>query len=296
MAFAPPPGPVVLAPDDSPDHPLAPWFEHARSRRREHYAGRPPRAGRSRALITMVHDEPVFLPLWLRYYSRFFAPGDIHVLDNETTDGSTDRDGFVRIPVEHGTVDHAWMVRTIEDLQHELLGRYDMVLVTDVDEIVVPSPAVGTLGDYLDRFDEEWVNCLGYEVIHVAGEAPLDPDRPILAQRGHWFFNDAYDKAALATVPLRWKPGFHGRADQHFNLEPDLRLVHLHRVDRDICRERHRTRSRRSWSPEDAERGWAAHNLLVEDEEFDRWFDSDSSVEGIPLRPEPIPETWRGLF
>ena len=33
------------------------------------------------------------------YYSRFFAPEDIYVLDNDTSDGSTDRDGFVRIPV-----------------------------------------------------------------------------------------------------------------------------------------------------------------------------------------------------
>ena len=57
-----------------------------------------------------MHNEAVFLPLWLRYYSRFFAPEDIYVLDNETTDGSTERDGFVRIPVAHDAVDHTWMV------------------------------------------------------------------------------------------------------------------------------------------------------------------------------------------
>ena len=296
MTFEMPPGPVVLEPQDSPDHPLAPWFAGARQIRRDRYAGASPRHG-SRALITMVHNEPVFLPIWLRYYSRWFRPDDIYVLDNETDDGSTDRPGFVRIPVDHDTVDHTWMVRTIERLQHELLDRYDLVLVTDVDEIVTPVPEWGTLGDYLDRFDEEWVNCLGYELLHVPeSEPPLRLERPILDQRGHWFFNDGYNKAALATAPLTWKPGFHGRADQHFNLDPDLRLIHLHRMDHGICRERHRTRKRKAWAAEDAARGWAVHNQISEDAEFDRWFSEDSGFPLIPIRLERIPATWRGRF
>ena len=127
----------------------------------------------------MVHNEPVFLPIWLGYYSRFFDPPNIYVFDNESDDGSTDRDGFVRMPVRHNRVDHTWMLRTIQDFQHELLDRYDVVLVTDVDEIVAPDPRWGTLGEYLDRFDEEWVNCLGYELLHVREEEPpLRLDRP----------------------------------------------------------------------------------------------------------------------
>jgi hypothetical protein len=295
MTFEMPAGPVVLEPQDSPAHPLAPWFAGARRRLREHYAGREPARG-SRALVTMVHDEPVFLPIWLAYYSRFFAPEDIYVLDNDTTDGSTDRGGFVRIPVAHDTVDHTWMVRTIEDLQRRLLDRYDMVLVTDVDEVVAPVPEWGTLGEYLDRFDEDWVNCLGYELLHLPDEPPLDLRRPILDQRSHWFFNDGYNKAALASVPLTWKPGFHGRADQHFNLDPDLRLIHLHRMDREICRMRHRARARKAWADQDAQRGWAVHNRLTEGEEFDRWFAGDSGFWAIPVQPERISESWRGLF
>lgn len=56
-------------------------------------------ANKSRAAITIVHNEPVFLPIWLRYYARFFGAEDLYVLDNDTTGGSTDGDGFVRIPV-----------------------------------------------------------------------------------------------------------------------------------------------------------------------------------------------------
>ena len=247
-------------------------------------------------MITIVHNESVFLPIWLDYYSRSFAPQDIYVLDNETTDGSTDRRGFVRIPVAHDEVDHPWMVETVQDLQHELLDRYEMVLVTDVDEIVIPHPRAGTLREYLDRFDEEWVNCLGYELLHMRDSEPaLQLDRPILDQRHHWFHNDGYDKAALATVPMRWRPGFHGREDVQFNLDPDLRMVHLHRMDYEICLARHQVRSRRPWASLDERKRWAIHNQVVDDEAFARWFYEDSCFVNLEIAPEPIGAAWRGL-
>jgi Glycosyl transferase family 2 len=291
-------GDIELDEGDTPAHPLAPWFADARRVRRERYAARAPRpAPARRAVITIVHNEPVFLPIWLRYYSRFYAPEDIYVLDNDSPAGAVPDGGFVRIPAAHDSVDHAWMVETIQGLQHELLDRYDNVLVTDVDEIVVPHPRTGDLGDYLDRFDEEWVNCLGYELLHMRErEPPLEPERPILAQRSHWFYNDAYDKAALATVPMSWRPGLHGRTDFSYNLDPDLRLIHLHRMDYDLCLARHRTRSRKPWADADASRRWAQHNRIVEEAEFRRWFYEDSCFPNLEIQPERIPEAWRQAF
>lgn len=285
----------ALEPQDSPGHPLAGWFETFRGERAAARRRVPSR--RSRAVVTMVFDEPVFLPLWLAYYGRSFAPEDIYVLDNETTDGSTDRPGFVRIPVTRGAVDHAWMVRTVEELQRDLLGRYDAVLVTDVDEIVCPVPQAGTLGEYLDRFDEPWVNCLGYELLHRPGaEPPIDLSRPILDQRDTWFVNGGYDKAALATEPVRWRTGFHGREDFQSAYDPDLRLVHLHRMDYGLCLERHRARSRRAWAGKDEQEGWAAHNRIVDEQAFAEWFSHDSSFPGLALVPEAIDPAWRGRF
>ncbi len=232
--------------------------------------------------------------MWLRYYGRFFAPEDIYVLDHDTRDGSTDRDGFVRVPVSNDEIDMAWIVATVEHQQRELLDRYDVVVFTDVDEIVAPNPLWGDLGEYLDRFDEEWVSCLGYEVLHMRdAEPPIDLDRPLLAQRGSWYVNDIYDKPAIASMPLSWRPGFHGRLDGHGNFDPDLRLIHLHRLDYDLCRARHGRWRDRRWSERDLREGWSTHNRVVEDAAFERWFYEDSTAELIAIEPEEIPPPWR---
>jgi hypothetical protein len=284
---------------EDPPHPLGEYFDRLRAWRRDHYRSCDLEAGRrkSRAILTMVHDEAVFFPIWLRYYSQFFTPEQIHVLDHDTTDGSTAGDGFVRIPVSHDGVSHRWMEEAVAEHQNRLIESHDVVLVTDVDEIVAPDPAFGTLGDYIDRLDEPWVNCLGYELLHLPDREPaIDLDRPVLEQRRFWFANDGYDKPALAMEPMRWVPGFHTRFDRSFFLDPDLRLIHLHRMDRDVCKRRHDLRRQRPWGSEDVEEGWAAHNRIATGEEFDRWFLTDSSTEGVEIRLEEIPERWRGLF
>jgi glycosyl transferase family 2 len=291
-----PDGVRIPEPREDVRHRLGEHFEALRRNRRARRSGGS-RARKRRAVLTIVHNEAVFLPIWLGYYSRFFAPEDIYVLDHETRDGSTAGDAFVRIPVAHETVDHTWMVRTIEQHQHELLDRYDVVLVTDVDEIVAPNPAWGTLGEYINGFEEEYVNCLGYEILHLVDrERPFDLSRKVLDQRRYWFANEIYDKPALATEPMRWKPGFHRTEDGRMRPDPDLRLIHLHRMDYEICRERHRHRQARSWNERDVTLDWATHNRITEEAAFAHWFYEDTNVAWNEMIVERIPATWRGVF
>lgn len=251
----------------------------------------------SRAVATIVHDESFFFPIWLAYYSRFFAPEDIYVLDHDTTDGSTNGEGFTRIPVSHDSVDHQWMVDTVMELQHDLQQRYDVVLFTDVDEIIAPDPDFGTLGDLIDRFDEPFVQCVGKEILHRPDtEAAYDANQPIMSQRHSWFANLGYNKPLLATVPMNWIPGFHGVVSGEINQDPNLYLIHLHRLDYEQCRLRHALRRRRQWNAEDMRRGYAAHNLLDAGEGFDQWFNSEKSVDEAELVVERIPDRWRGIF
>jgi hypothetical protein len=250
------------------------------------------------AVITMVHNEDVFFPIWLEYYSRFFGPEEIYVFDHESTDGSTELNGFIRIPVTHDSVDHVWMLETIQSLQNELISSsYEVVLVTDVDEIVAPDPRWGTLRQYIDRIDEDYVNCYGFELIHMREQEPaLDLSRPVFRQRRFWFRNILYDKPALATVPMEWEPGFHWTTDHASNFDPDLFMIHLHRMDYEICLARHRLRRTRRWQKGDVELEWAAHNLLAEPEEFKRWFFEDSGTDECPVVIEPIPDAFAGLL
>jgi hypothetical protein len=246
------------------------------------------------AVITIVHNESVFLPIFLRYYSQFFDEDDIYVIDHDSTDGSTTDGRFVRIPVTHETVDHRWLVRTVQAWQHELVGRYHAVIAVDVDEIVAPHPDTGDLGDYLERFEGEFVNCFGVEVLHRKDvEPPLDLRRPILEQRGYWFPDWAYCKPALASGPMEWFPGFHLRRDGGYQPDPNLYLIHLHRMDFDLCLERHRARRRIPWNQTDLDSGWAVHNRIVDEQEFTRWFYEESGMSGVPIETEPIPEVWK---
>lgn len=249
---------------------------------------------KSRALVTIVRNEAVFFPIWLKYYSQFFAPEDIYVFDHASSDGSTDIGGFQKTMVTHETVDHNWMRKTIQAKQHELLERYDVVMINDVDEIVAPNPELyGTLGDFIDDFQEEFVNCHGYEILHHPGdEPPIDVERPILEQRGWWFPNFAYSKPLIATVPMRWYDGFHARQDGRANFDYDLRLIHLHRFDYDLCRDRHRFRSSVPWSGADIESNSGYQNRITEEERFEYWFSNDSCTH-LPIEEEAIPAVWR---
>jgi hypothetical protein len=278
-------------------HPMEARFRGLRRARREHYSIRNPDPSRRRAVMTITHNEALFFPIWLGYYSAFFDPSDIYVLDHDTTDGSTDGGGFVRIPISHDTFDNLWMVENVERLQRELLQSYDVVLVTDVDEIVAPLPERGSLTEYIDGFDEPYVNCLGYELIHLVDrEGPFDPSRKVLDQRSYWFANDIYDKPALATERLHWQPGFHRTVDGRMRLDPDFYLIHLHRLDYNVCQERHRRWASRTWESQDLQEGWGTHNRVVEDSEFERWFYTDSNFGWIQVVIQRIPEQWKGLF
>jgi hypothetical protein len=258
----------------------------------------PPETRQRSALLTIVRDEGVFFPIWLRYYSRYFAPEDIYVLDHGTTDGSTDVGGFNRIPVSHRTVDNVWMVEQMEAHQRRLLESYDVVLSVDADEIVAPDPDWGTLDEYLSGFQEEFVTCLGYELLHLPDrEPPFDPSRPVLEQRNHWFVAYGYDKPSVATAPTPWALGFHGRTDERRNIDPDLRLIHLHRMDYDICHARHQRWRNWKWRRKDLRRSWGTHNRISSDEEFDQWFFTGTCFEEEQdeLLIERIPKRWKSL-
>ena len=174
------------------------------------------------------------------------------------------------------------------------------VLVTDVDEIVAPAPEWGTLGEYLDEFAEWWVNCIGYEILHLADrEPPYDLGRPILDQRG-----------LLVRERRLQQAGARDRADV---LGPRLPPPHRRPAQlrplpppdppapnglRDLPRRATRPRSDARGASATSNRDGPPTTGSTDGDEFERWFYEDSGFEndGIHIVLERIPAGWRGLF
>ena len=137
-------------------------------------------------------------------------------------------------------------------------------------------------------------------VLHELGvvtedtEPPIDLTRPILDQRGWWFENFAYSKPILATVKMHWYDGFHARRDGRANFDYDLRLIHLHRMDFNLCLKRHRFRSNVTWSDKDIVSSYGYQNRIIEENRFAEWFYADSCTH-LPIKQKKIPEVWRSL-
>ncbi len=258
--------------------------------------------GRRAAVFTIVQNEPVFLPIWERYYQRHFDRDDIFVLDHDSTDLTTIAvaSGLHRVPLHRSvSFDHAWLRSAVGTFQRLLLESYDLVLFTEVDEIVAADPALfpGGLREYVAAFpvDLEYRRCEGWEVIQQPGERPIDWSVPILGQRTHGAPSRPYSKPLLSRIPLEWHKGFHGAIGvppSPETVDPRLLLLHLHRVDFEYCLVRHKAAAARTWSAPDVVAGAGYQNRIVDEDALRAWFYSDDSLGGR-LTVQPLPEHWR---
>ena len=231
--------------------------------------------------------------MWLRHYSRHFGSEDIYVLDHDTTDGSTE--GLAGrcsvISVHHDTsFDHRWLTGIVEDFQSFLLRSYDAVLFSEVDEFVVPDPRrYPDLQAYIDDLEASAASCTGYNVVQYPDEPPLRFDAPVLSQRTYWHPSPHYSKRLLSKIPLSWNIGFHHELNAPgIHPDPNLYLIHLHRVDYEYCLTRHRAAAARNWSPGDLMFNLGWHQRVVESDEFHEWFFHGEDLEGTTR--ETIPE------
>lgn len=191
------------------------------------------------AIVTMVYDEPLFLPLWLRHYTAQAEARHCYVVDHGSDDGSTGTStgtglltgvNVVRIP--RSPQDDMRRCRFMSQFCAGLLVWYETVIYVDVDELLVADPALhASLADYAASLEAHAViSAIGLDVLHCPDEEPvLDWDRPVSLQR-HWLrFSSAMCKPALIRRPVRWAPGFHNiDAPPCFD---ELFLFHLRYAD-----------------------------------------------------------------
>lgn len=234
---------------------------------------------RPAAAFTIVQNESWFLPIWLQYYTRHFDRSDLYVLDHDSTDGCTtgisDRCTPVQVHRDR-SFDHTWLSGTVSAFQAFLLRSYERVLFVEADEIVAPDPAVyGGLRDYIARCRVPVARCTGFEVVHYRDEEPpILLDAPLLAQRKYWHASELYSKPLLASEPVTWERGFHlASSHRRIKADPNLFLIHLHRLDYDACVARHRKSAAATWNERDLAEGHGMQNRLTDQSaDFLKWY------------------------
>ncbi|WP_148572691.1 glycosyltransferase family 2 protein [Nocardioides caldifontis] len=197
-------------------------------------AGRLPRV----AVLTMVRDEGVMLPRWIAHYSAQVGVDALVVIDDNSSDGSTDDlpCTVLRIPPLEVKGFEPARMGLASGIAQGLLNAYDAVLLADADEFVVADPAkYPTIRHLLaDRPDRDVLGVTTLNVIHdVAHEPPLRPDEPLLAQRRLAKFIPLMCKPSLKRVPAAWAHASHG-IFAPYTVDPDLWMFHFKFADRDL--------------------------------------------------------------
>lgn len=226
------------------------------------------------AAFTMVYNEAMFLPVWLRYYGETLGSENLFVLDNGSNDHSTDDvQGAQRLRVPRGeTYDEEERTQFVRNFQRTLLSYYDLVIFCDVDEFIIPDPLYFTgLKDYTEHLASDFVNPIGLEIQHVPDEEPiLDWSKPLLSQREYARFSAQYCKPIITKIALNWSSGFH-TCEYPPNIDSRLILFHLKRIDRDFALSQLRQRRALSWSANAIKKSHSWHQRL-EDPDFDAKF------------------------
>lgn len=192
------------------------------------------------AAITMVRDERVMLPRWISHYGRECGVDNLFVIDDNTTDGSTDGlpCSVIRIPSWGDKHFENTRMRMVSNIAAGLLEAYDAVLFADADEFLVADPKRhdGLVDLVTKRAGVEVLAAQGLNILHDASrEGSLDPDRPVLGQRQWAKFIPLMCKPAIKRTPAPWVAGSHGTTVP-FEIEHDLYMFHLKFAEREHLR------------------------------------------------------------
>lgn len=227
------------------------------------------------AIVTMVYNEPDFLPIWCNHYAGQLGSRNLYIVDHGSDDGSTDDLGDINVMrLPRSPQDDPKRAKYLSQFCSGLLEWYDSVIYVDVDEILVADPRHHPdLRHFCAANSQPVLNAIGLNVIHRLGhEIPYDPSRGVLAQRSWVFSSSSMCKPVLIRRPVRWAHGFHS-ADAEAAFD-QLYLFHLRWFDLDTgLRRLAKTRSM-AWQFADA-----GLHQRVSDEDMVQQF---SGFSGLP--------------
>jgi len=183
------------------------------------------------AAVTMVYNEPDFLPLWIKYYSGQVGEDRCYVIDHGSSDGSTEHLGVNVLRIPRSPMHDEKRARFISDFASSLLEWHDAVIYSDVDEFLIADPTdYASLPDFCSRSPYSITNAIGVNLLQTSDEiSPLDTSLPVLRQRGWTRFIYSMCKPLVTKSRTKWVPGFH--SSNHPMAYDKLFLFHLHYCD-----------------------------------------------------------------
>lgn len=221
----------------------------------------------------MVKDDAFFLERWVRHYAAQLG-GREHlyvVTDGPEPELRAIAEGCSVIlspfdPSGEHFEKRRWAM--LQKLTEALSIKYDCVITGDVDELVVVDPDTGcaTLPDYLGGLKNPPPSLapFGVNMIHLPSREPDPIGDTVLGPRRHFETSALYTKPCVIfrpdEAPLR--SGGHATAWVPWNIDPNMVLFHLKRVDlhqtlltaeQRLCRIREREQS---GSGNHGSRGW----------------------------------------
>jgi hypothetical protein len=240
------------------------------------------------AIVTMVYNESVNLPIWIRHYRRAAPGATLFVIDHSSDDGSTDHIPEVnKLPLPRNEMDEWTRTRFINLLQRALLQYYDLVIYTDCDELIVADPAkASSLEAHLAAQSYEYTSTVGLNIVHLVDvEGPIDLTQTLLSQRRYCQFQATMCKPVITRIPLSWEPGFHA-CDKPIRIDRDLYLFHTKAVDKDLALNRLHITQKMPWSQKAIDANHGDHHRY-EDERFVKefFFDRVNQFRKLGVQP-----------
>lgn len=202
------------------------------------------------AFVTMVRGDAFYLRRWIAHNAAIVPRQHLFILiDGLDQTPIPEAEGcqylmLPRVQIGPGWEARRWVI--LSDFAATLLGRFDVVVLNDVDELLITDPALGMpLGRAIARAHEVGViSPFALEIIHRPDlePEPLDPARPILGQRRHVRINATYCKPCVISQPVRWSLGGHYCDFPTLHLDDNLFLIHLRYIDRSMLLDRQAAR------------------------------------------------------
>lgn len=191
------------------------------------------------AAITMCRDDEFFLSRWIAYYGKNLGTENLYILLDGTDQKTPSNAGNAHITkLPHTNMSRSagdkYRIGKLNELAHNLLKTYDIVIGCDSDEFLVVDPKTNkTLPEYLSaQRIRTSLSGLGLDIgQHMENETPLDTYAPLLEQRHYALLSTRYTKPVVINKPVFWGSGFHSIKRHNFHIDKNLYLLHFGSVD-----------------------------------------------------------------